>query len=460
MRAGEAPAGASRGDGEAVGAGDKHGGGAEDGEGGCRTDTGAGAHPEGSRGEDGSDSGDVHMVGDDGKPGGQQRALKEARLGMKSIWWDRQIKDYLEAREANRNPKLWDDEEWRDAKLAGTRAVIAFLYLYAGAFLKYRVTRKKWFQNCITFAIIVASVLVGMQTYEAFEETKDLEIIDTIILYIFTLECVLKIWACGEAPLEYFSDNWNRFDFIVVAVCYMPLDASMVTVLRLFRLLRVLKLVKALPELQVLVMGLLSSVSSIFYVGILLFLVFYLYAVLAISLFRDNDPVHFPNLQTTFLSLFRMATFDDYTDIMYTQMHGCDRYPPFWDDQCETPEKYNAFAAIFFISFEVLASFIVLNLFVGVISGNMEAARAELKTDRGDEDMDEEETNQRLLATVEYNVFKINQHFLALHGELKRTASQVKDLLIEQLKSEENPKSQELAERVATDLQEEMQKEK
>ena len=56
-------------------------------------------------------------------------------------------------------------------------------------------------------------------------------------------------------------DFWNVFDFVVVVVCYLPLGANMVAVIRLFRLLRVLKLVKALPELQVWLMPLFELVK-------------------------------------------------------------------------------------------------------------------------------------------------------------------------------------------------------
>ncbi len=88
------------------------------------------------------------------------------------------------------------------------------------------------------------------------EGNKILEVLDDVVLYIFTAECVLKIIACGKKPWLYIwfqgrPEFWNIFDFTVVLVCYLPLDAGMVTVVRLFRLLRVLKLVKALPELQV-----------------------------------------------------------------------------------------------------------------------------------------------------------------------------------------------------------------
>ena len=78
---------------------------------------------------------------------------------------------------------------------------------------------------------------------------------------------------------------------------------------------------------QVLVMGLIGSLSSIFYVALLLMLVFYLYGIMCVSFFRDNDPVHFGSLETAFLTLFRMSTFEDWTDVMYTQLYGCDVYP-------------------------------------------------------------------------------------------------------------------------------------
>ncbi len=74
-------------------------------------------------------------------------------------------------------------------------------------------------------------------------------------------------------------------------------------------------------------MGLIGSLGSIFYVGLLLLLVFYLYGIMCVSFFRDNDPVHFGNLETAFLTLFRMSTLEDWADVMYTQLYGCDVNP-------------------------------------------------------------------------------------------------------------------------------------
>lgn len=290
-------------------------------------------------------------------------------------------------------------------------------YLRRTATVCKTIADSRYFQDFITFAIVVASALVGIQTYEEMENLSVLTLLDEIILYIFTIECVIKIAACYNQPWLFFYDRWNQFDFAVVFVCYMPVDASMVTILRLARLLRVLKLVKALPELQVLVMGLLGSLSSIMYVALLLMLVFYLYAVLCITLFRDNDPVHFPNLETTFLTLFRMATFEDWTDIMYTQMFGCDVYKlPFRTHMCTNPQALNWLPAVLFISFLVLSSFVVLNLFIGVITSNMDEARNQLKLEKEELARDENNKAEVVLDREELRLNRVTQRMNFLIG--------------------------------------------
>eukprot|EP00951_Prasinocladus_malaysianus_P022264 scaffold185992_cov44-Prasinocladus_malaysianus.AAC.2 len=135
-----------------------------------------------------------------------------------------------------------------------------------------------------------------------------------------------------------------------------------------------------MTDYQVLVMGLLGSLSSIFYVALLLMLVFYLYGIMCVSFFSENDPVHFGQLEVAFLTLFRMATFEDWTDVLYTELYGCDIYPyAFRQHWCTSPERAMGWvAAPFFISFIVLSSLVVLNLFIGVIISNMNEARATL----------------------------------------------------------------------------------
>ena len=249
------------------------------------------------------------------------------------------------------------------------------------------------FQNTITFLIILAGVLVGMETYPAMEEAYGtyLHFADKVILGAFIVEIVVKMAAEGNKPWRYFLDPWNVFDFVIVAAALMPFGGSAATVLRLLRLLRVLKLVRALPRLQLLVSALLKSIPSMGYVSILLFLLFYVYAVAAVFMWGENDPVHFGTLQTAIVSLFRAVTLEDWTDLMYINMQGCDAYG--YDGMmamCTAPSASPIGAALFFISFVLVGTMIILNLFIGVIMKGMDEAQDEQaaydRKQRGDDD--------------------------------------------------------------------------
>jgi voltage-gated sodium channel len=248
-------------------------------------------------------------------------------------------------------------------------------------FLK-KIAEAAWFQNFIIGVIVFAGVVVGVQTYPSMVETYTLQLhlIDQLILWIFVAEIVIKMGAEGSKPWRYFLDPWNVFDFLIVAVCFMPLEnASFVAVLRLARLLRVLKLVRALPKLQVIVSALLKSIPSMFYISVLLGMLFYLYAVLGTFMFQANDPIHFHNLQKAMLSLFRVATLEDWTDVMYINMYGCANYGYDGNEAlCTASQDFGWFAAFFFSSFVLLATFIIMNLFIGVIMTGMEEATAEV----------------------------------------------------------------------------------
>ena len=240
------------------------------------------------------------------------------------------------------------------------------------------IANSKWFKNTITIAILFAGLLIGIETYHEFasEHIALLHLLDQSILLVFIIEILVKILAEGMRPWRYFFDSWNVFDFVIVAAVFMPFGGSSIAILRLLRLLRVLKLVKALPKLQMLVNALLRSIPSMGYVSLLLLLLFYIYAVAAVTFFGENDPVHFKDLQTAMLSLFRVVTLEDWTDIMYINMHGCANYG--YDgimEKCTNSNSYPVGAALFFVSFVLLGTMIVLNLFIGVIMTGMDEAR-------------------------------------------------------------------------------------
>lgn len=252
-----------------------------------------------------------------------------------------------------------------------------------------RIADSSRFNIFILSTIIFAGILVGIQTYErqVTHIAHILEYLDFIILFIFTVEVFIKVFAEGTKPLNYFKDPWNDFDFSIVAVCYLAfvtpdVDASFIAVLRLARILRVFKLVTAVPKLQILVGALLRSIPSMGYVGVLLFLLFYIYAAMAVFIYGDNDPVHFENLHLAMLSLFRVVTLEDWTDIMYTNMYGCDQYGyDGMEELCTNPSASPTGAALFFVSFVLIGTMVIMNLFIGVIMTSMEEAKQEANED-------------------------------------------------------------------------------
>ncbi len=265
------------------------------------------------------------------------------------------------------------------------------------------ITNAKWFQNFVTIAIIIAGVLVGMATYPEFYAKHEgiLELLNTIVLIVFIIEILVKIIAEGKKPWLYFTDAWNIFDFIIVAAAFLPFGGSSIAILRLLRLLRVLKLIKALPKLQMLVGALLKSIPSMGYVSILLLLLFYIYAVAGVFFFGENDPIHFSDLQTSMLSLFRVVTLEDWTDIMYINMFGCENYG--YDgnmDICTSSIPNSALSVTFFVSFVLIGTMIFLNLFIGVIMNGMDEAKAEMalkdKIDSGEKKTNVDDLERKL----------------------------------------------------------------
>ena len=244
-----------------------------------------------------------------------------------------------------------------------------------------KVAEAKWFQNSVTIAILVAGVLVGMATYAEFAERHHsiLEVLNDIVLVIFIIEVLVKMIAEAPKPWNYFKDGWNVFDFIIVGAAFMPFGGSSIAILRLLRLLRVLKLIKALPKLQMLVGALMKSIPSMGYVSILLLLLFYIYAVAGVFFFGENDPTHFADLQTSMLSLFRVVTLEDWTDIMYINMFGCENYG--YDgsmEACVSSVANPGGSVFFFVSFVLIGTMIFLNLFIGVIMTGMDEAKLDM----------------------------------------------------------------------------------
>lgn len=243
------------------------------------------------------------------------------------------------------------------------------------------------FQRFITAVILLAGVLVGLQTYPDIVARYGglIHALDMLILGVFVAEVVVRMGAHGSKPWRYFKDPWNVFDFGIVVACLLPLHSQFVVVLRLVRILRTVKLVRALPKLQIIIGALINSIPSMGYVSLLLFMLFYLYGVTATFIFGPNDPVHFGTLPISILSLFRVATLEGWTELMYIQMYGCAAYG--YDGRealCTASMAMPVFSSLYFVSFVLFATMIVLNLFVAVMMNGMTEATQQSDDERRD----------------------------------------------------------------------------
>lgn len=243
-----------------------------------------------------------------------------------------------------------------------------------------RLTETHAFHATVFLVILVAAVVVGLETYPALaaEYGQVLQVLDAAIIAVFVAEIAIRIAAEGRRPWQYFTDPWNVFDFGIVVLTAIPMQAHFAPVLRLVRILRVLRLLKALPRLRLIVHALLKTVSSMGYVGLLLLLHFYMFGVIGVSLFGRNDPLNFGSLERAFFTLFRVLTLDGWIEVATIQRLGAHR---FGYDGLEyllvEPAAFPVIGPLYFVAYILVGTVVILNLFVGVITSAMSEAQQE-----------------------------------------------------------------------------------
>lgn len=289
----------------------------------------------------------------------------------------------------------------------------------------HRLAHSHRFQNFVTCVILFAAALVGFETSPALVERHGtvLHVLDRLVLAVFVVELAVKIGAQGARPWRFFADPWNVFDFLIVAVVFLPIQSQYVTVLRLARLLRVLRLIRAVPRLQVLVGALLKSIPSMGYVSLLLLLVFYVYGVAAVFLFGANDPFRFGTLPLALVTLFQVATAEDWSTTLYTQMYGCANYG--YDGRealCVASSAQPVLAPIYFISFILIGTMVILNLFIGVIMNSMAEAQAE-NEERAERERSHHRGSVDAQAELERELAAVEHKLEELKGALRAVAA-------------------------------------
>jgi len=203
-------------------------------------------------------------------------------------------------------------------------------------------------QHAIVVLIILNAALLGLETSQDVMQAygSELVLLDHFILGIFILELVLLIIARGT---DFFKDPWSMFDFVVIAIALVPATESL-SVLRALRVLRVLRLINKVESMRKVVGGLLSCLPSLASVVSLILIIFYVSAVIATNLFGQAFPELFGGMGNTAFTLFQVMTLES------------------WSDGIARPvmEKF-PYAWIFFILFILIATFVIVNLFIAVI---------------------------------------------------------------------------------------------
>ena len=263
-----------------------------------------------------------------------------------------------------------------------------------------RIKASKVFEISIITVIVVSAIAVGAHSYSLSPQTiKILAILEYIISAIFCMEIGIRILA-EEKFSDFFRSGWNVFDFTIVAVSLIPIgNVQVVWVARLVRIFRVLRLISYVPQLRIIIDTLGRAIPRIGYVVLLMFILFYMYGTLGNMFFGKINPFLWGNVSISMLTLFRIVSLEDWTDVMYETMEV---YPLSW---------------IYYLSFIFLVTFIFLNIMVAIVIDAWQEGRIDQEKDiRSGDDLLKHEPIDSRFTTLENRIEQIENSLLQLEN--------------------------------------------
>ncbi len=220
----------------------------------------------------------------------------------------------------------------------------------------------RFFELFVVAVIILSALLVGVHTYSI--EPRYIHLLaafDVLVTLFFLVEISIRFLA-EKQKKNFFKNGWNLFDTLIVAISLIPVTNSEVAVLgRLIRIFRVLRMVSIIPELRILLNSLVKALPQLGYVLLLMFIIFYIYAAIGATLFAHINPTLWGDIVISLLTLFRIMTFEDWTDVMYETMAV---YPISW---------------IYYLTFIFFTAFAFLNMVIGIVVNVMEEENAKAR---------------------------------------------------------------------------------
>ncbi len=217
-----------------------------------------------------------------------------------------------------------------------------------------RFLERPAFQTTILWLILVNAVILGLETSPGVMAAYGpiLKTLDAAILVVFVAEVGLRLFV---HRLAFFRDPWSVFDFLVVAIALVPATGQL-SVLRALRVLRVLRVLTIVPSMRRVVGGLLAAIPGLSSIALVLALVFYVFGVITTNLFGQAFPDWFGTLGRSLYTLFQVMTLESWS--MGIVRPVMEVYPYAW---------------AFFVPFILIATFTMLNLFIGIIVSAMQS---------------------------------------------------------------------------------------
>jgi len=204
------------------------------------------------------------------------------------------------------------------------------------------------FQNFIVALIVLNGITMGFETSKVFmaEYGSLITIFNTIVITVFTIEIILRIYVYKTA---FFKDPWSLFDFFVVGISLVP-TVDGLEILRVLRVLRLFRLVTVIPQMRKVIAALGSVIPGMMSIAAILILFFYVFAIMATQLYGKNFPEWFGSLGESFYTLFQIMTLESWS--MGIVRPIMEVHPLAW---------------IFFLIFIFVATFIMVNLIVAIV---------------------------------------------------------------------------------------------
>jgi voltage-gated sodium channel len=266
-------------------------------------------------------------------------------------------------------------------------------------------------QFLVMTLILINAVILGLETSSTMMQHSGglLKRLDQFILGLFVVEITLRFVAHGWRLLK---DPWGLFDTLVIAIALVPASGPL-AILRALRVLRILRLVSIVPSMKIVVQSLLSALPGMGSIVALLSLVFYVAAVIATQLFGQIFPDWFGTLGASLYTLFQIMTLESWS--MGIVRPVMEVYP---------------FAWMFFVPFILIATFMILNLFIAVIVDAIQnqreriAAAKAAKTANFEHDLPEPDHHASTLSGVNQEVLlnevrQLREELSALRYELR-----------------------------------------